>query len=73
MISRSIMASVAGLALVATPVVAQAAEPVRIAAPANEAEGMAEGSGFLALIGFIAAITALVIIASDDKDEPLSV
>ena len=73
MISRSIMASVAGLALMATPVAAQAAESVRVAAPVSEAEGMAEGSGFLALIGFIAALTALVIIATDNKDEPLSV
>lgn len=70
---RSIMASVAGLALVATPVVAQAAdEPVRIASPAAESENMM-GGGFLAFFGFIAAIAALVIIASDDDDEPVSV
>ena len=73
MISRSIMTAVAGLALAATPVVAQAAEPVRIGAPVSEAEGMAEGSGFLALIGFVAALAALAVIASDDDDEPLSV
>lgn len=68
---RSMMASLASLTLMVAPLVAQAAEPVRIDASVNEAENMA-GGGYLALIGFIAALAALVVIATDSNDEPVS-
>lgn len=75
--SRTIMASLAGLALLTTPIMAQAAEPVRAGAPVANAEGMGEDSGMLAMFGFIAALVALVVIASDDggssNSSPVSV
>jgi hypothetical protein len=73
--SRSIMASLAGLALVATPVVAQAANtaPIRASAAVGNSEGMSGGSsGFLALVGFLGAMVTLAILASGDNN-PVSV
>ncbi len=65
--------SLAALSIVAAPVAASAATGLRAAsnAPgASELEG--DSSWIIGLIGLLAGITAMVLIAEDDEDSPVS-
>ena len=65
--------SLAMLSMVASPVAASAADGVR--AP-SLAEGQSDLEGnsswIIGLIGLLAGITAIVLVADDDKDSPVS-
>lgn len=67
-----ILAGLSVLTLAAAPAISSAAEAefLRGASPVAEAEQMA-GTSMLVFVGFLAALAAVVVIASDD-DEPES-
>lgn len=61
------------LALIATPIVAQAAEaPVRASADVTDAENMAGGGGIIVALLALAAVIGGVVIALEDDEEPTS-
>lgn len=65
--------SLAALSVVAAPVAASAANGARatsMASGANELEG--NSSWIIGLVGLLAGITAIVLIAEDDEDSPVS-
>lgn len=67
-----VLAAFGAIGLVATPLVAQAAQTdvQRTASPIDDSEELV-GTGVLVLVGFLAALAAIVIIVSDE-DEPAS-
>ena len=65
--------SLAALSVIAAPVAASAASGVRAASAtsgASELEG--NSSWIIGLLGLLAGITAMVLIADDDDDAPVS-
>ena len=72
---RKMATAAAALALVATPVVAQAADPVfdRATAPVGESsELMGAGGGVLAVLAVALIAAGIYIAVDEDDDEPLS-
>lgn len=70
---RKTAISLAALSVVAAPVAASAASGVRAASVASgtsELEGNA--SWVIGLIGLLAGITAMVLVAENDEDSPVS-
>ena len=70
---RKAAISLAALSVVAAPVAASAASSVRAASVASgtsELEGNA--SWVVGLIGLLAGITAMVLVAENDEDSPVS-
>lgn len=70
---RKAAISLAALSVVAAPVAASAASSVRAASVASgtsELEGSA--SWVIGLIGLLAGITAMVLVAENDEDSPVS-
>ncbi|BBB12562.1 hypothetical protein [Sphingopyxis sp. FD7] len=70
---RKAAISLAALSVVAAPVAASAASSVRAASVASgtsELEGNA--SWVIGLIGLLAGITAMVLVAENDEDSPVS-
>jgi len=71
---RNLATAIGALGLVATPIVAQAANaPARDASPVSDAEEMA-GGGAGIIIGLLAlaAVVGGIVIAVEDEDEPTS-
>ena len=66
---RKSLISLSALAMVATPVVAQAAE--RAPSPVAEDEGMV-GTGLLLPIAAVIAVLVGVLVLDDDDSEPVS-
>jgi len=65
--------SLAALSVIASPVAASAASSVRaasMASGANELEG--NSSWIIGLIGLLAGVAAIIVIADDDEDAPVS-
>lgn len=65
--------SLAALSVVAAPVAASAASGVRatsMASDASELEG--NSSWVIGLVGLLAGITAIVLVAENDEDSPVS-
>jgi hypothetical protein len=65
--------SLAALSVIAAPVAASAANGARatsIATDASELEG--NSSWIIGLIGLLAGVTAIILVADDDEDSPVS-
>ena len=70
---RNVTTAIGALALVVTPLAAQAAAPLaRDAAPVDSAEELAGGSGIIVALLALAAVVGGVLIAIEDEDEPTS-
>jgi hypothetical protein len=70
--TKKIIMGLAASALVATPVMAQAERATAPAAETEEAFGGFEGLSFLPLIGIVATIAGIIVLASEDDDVPVS-
>ncbi len=69
---KTLAAAIGALGLVATPLIAQAANaPARAGSPVGEAEELS-GSGVIIGLLALAAVVGAVIIAIEDEDEPSS-
>ncbi|MBE1526445.1 hypothetical protein GGC65_000901 [Sphingopyxis sp. OAS728] len=65
--------SLAMLSMVAAPVAASAADGVRaLSVTEGQSDLGGNSSWIIGLIGLLAGITAIVLIADDDKDSPVS-
>ena len=70
---KNIATTIGAMALVATPLVAQANAPViRDAASVQDAEDIAGGSGLIIGLLALAAVVGGIILAVEDDNEPAS-
>lgn len=70
---RKIVLSAAAASLATASVSAQAAEVERASSGVTDAESMVgEGASMFYLLGFLAALAALVVLASEDGNSPAS-
>ena len=70
---KQIFAGVAALGLVATPVIAQAVEPIQALQPIDGENALGgENGGTIALVAVLAALLAGGLFLIDGEDDPIS-